>query len=530
MNLIGEAKKQNYLSRKNIFFLVLAFAILAISYFIQIPSDLTHITTINGEEIILTHSGQVMIGILIMAAILWITEPIPLPVTALLIIILQPMFGIAESKEVFSLFGNQAVFFLIGAFIIAAAVEKQGLHKRFALRFLSLFERTPKFFTLGIMLSCALLSFVMPEHGVAALFLPIIISILIAMKIVPKQSNFGKVCMLSIAYGCSIGSLGTLIGGARNPYTIGFLSSLETPINVTFLDWMIMAMPVVIISLPVVWLILQICFPIKIKDVAGAKKEINHQVIQMGIIGKKDFLLILSFSMVLLLMLIFTSLPLILCTGVILSLILSYILNKKEFTVLFVLIFVVTLWILFSNSIYFGLAVIALIGSILLFITRSINWKDVEKRVPWGIILLYGGAITLGVGIQGTGAGNWIAAILFQSTGVNIFIVIFVMILLTVLLTNIMSNIGAVALLLPIGISIASNVEGISPLLASMIIALSGGLAFILVIATPGNAITYSSGYYSTNDLAKAGIFANVVCILIIFSIAVLYWKGVLGL
>lgn len=522
--------KKTPLSNRDFFFIILAFSMLVFFYFIQLPEGLTSITNTNGETITLTHNGQIMIGILFMAAILWITEPIPLPVTALLIIILQPILGIFESKEVFSLFGNQAVFFLIGAFIIAAAVEKQGLHKRFALRFLGFFEKSPRFFTLGIMLSCAMLSFIMPEHGVAALFLPIIASILIAMRIIPKQSNFGKISMLSIAYGCSIGSLGTLIGGARNPYTIGFLSSLETPINVTFVDWMIYAMPVVLISLPVVWIILQLAFPVEIKDVSLAKKEINNQVTQMGIINKKDFLILFSISILFLSLITLSNLTLMIVSGIILALFLSYILEKKEFTVLFILIFVIALWIFFSSSIYFGLAVVAILGSILLFVTGSIEWKDVEKRVPWGIILLYGGAITLGIGIQTTGAGSWIATQLFQNTGANIYLVILVMILFTVLLTNIMSNVGAVALLLPIGVSIASNVAGISPLLASMIIALSGGLAFMLVIATPGNAITYSSGYFTTKDLFKAGLFANIICIFIVFTVAIVYWIGILGL
>ncbi|MCK4996476.1 MAG: anion permease, partial [Thermoplasmatales archaeon] len=236
--------------RKNrdLFFIILAFSIVAIFFLAPSPEGLTH-------------NGQAMIGILIMAAILWITEPIPLAVTGLLIMIMQPLLHVLTPGEVFSSFGNQAVFFLIGAFILAGAVEKHGLHRRIALLFLSKFEKSPRFFTLGIMTSCAFLSFVMPEHGVAALFLPIVISILIAMKIVPKRSNFGKISMLCIAYGCSIGSLGTLIGGARNPLTIGVLSDLSPPINVTFVDWMIYSMPVVFITLPLVWLVLQFAFP-----------------------------------------------------------------------------------------------------------------------------------------------------------------------------------------------------------------------------------------------------------------------------
>jgi len=186
--------------------------------------------------------------------------------------------------------------------------------------------------------------------------------------------------------------------------------------------------------------------------------------------------------------------------------------------------------VFFSHYTYFGLAGIALLGSSLLFITKTITWKDVEKKVPWGIILLYGGAITLGIGMQQTGAGGWIAQNLFTILSGNPYLVIFGLILFTIILTNVMSNTGAVAVLLPIGFAIANEIPSLSPLLSSMIIALSGGLAFVFIIATPGNAITYSAGYFTTKDLFKAGSIANIICVFIIFAIAIIYWKGILNL
>ncbi len=459
--------------RYDALFLGIAVLILLLFYFIPPPTGLTS-------------QGKMMIGILLTAALLWITEPIPLAATGLFIILLQPLLGIMSADTVFSSFGNQAVFFLIGAFIIAAAVETHGLHKRLALAFLKRFETSPRFFTFGIMLSCAMLSFIMPEHGVAALFLPIIISILLAMKLIPKQSNFGKISLLAIAYGCSIGSLGTLIGGARNPLTIGFLS--DAGITVTFVEWMIYAMPVVIISLPIVWLILQLVFPLEINDITLAKNEIEKQVAMQGTF------------------------------------------NMQEIIVLTILIVTIFLWVFFSHYTYFGLAGIALLGSSFLFITKTITWKDVEKKVPWGIILLYGGAITLGIGMQQTGAGSWIAHNLFTILSGNPYSIIFGLILFTIILTNVMSNTGAVAVLLPIGFAIANEIPSLSPLLSSMIIALSGGLAFVFIIATPGNAITYSAGYFTTKDLFKAGSIANIICLFIIFAIAIFYWKGILNL
>lgn len=473
-NITGKSRLSSLINW-NIFFIAVALSIVVLLYFLPTPDGLTE-------------NGKIMIGILIMGGILWATESLPLAVTGLLIIIIQPLLGVLPASEVFSSFGNQAVFFLIGAFILAGAVEKHGLHKRIALRLLSFFEKSPRVLSFGIMSSCALLSFVMPEHGVAALFLPIVVSILIAMKITPKESNFGKICMLSIAYGCSIGSLGTLVGGARNPLTVGLLSDLNPPIIVTFFDWMIYSMPIVLVSLPIVWIVLQISFPLEIKSITIAKNEINKQVSMAGRM------------------------------------------SKYEVIVSIVLILTVFLWVFFSSPEYLGLAVIAILGSIILFFTKSITWKDVEERVPWGIIILYGGAITLGVGMQKTGAGAWIAHRIFEVMGNNPFLVIIGLIIFTVILTNIMSNVGAVAILLPIGLSLATEIPEISPLLASMLIALCGGLAFMFVIATPGNAITYSSGYFSSRDLLKAGVIANIICIMVIFLIAIFYWKGVLGI
>lgn len=457
----------------NIIFISIALLILIIFYFIPAPEGLSN-------------EGKIMIGILLSAAILWITEPIPLAATGLFIMVLQPLFQITPAENVFESFGNQAIFFLIGAFIIAAAVETHGLHKRLALSFLKRFEKNPRSLTFGIMLSCASMSFIMPNHGVAALFLPIITSILLAMKLIPKQSNFGKISILSIAYGCSIGSIGTLIGGARNPLTIGFLS--DYGITVTFYQWILYAMPVVFICLPIVWIILQIVFPIEKLDISIAKQEIEKQVSMQG-----------SFS-------------------------------KQEIIVLGTLFLTIFLWIFYSDNTYFGLAGIALLGSIILFISGSITWKDIEKKVPWGIILLYGGAITLGIGMQNTQAGAWIAQKIFENASGNPYLIIFVIILITMVLTNIMSNTGAVAVLLPIGMAIATQIPFISPLFASMLIALSGGLAFIFIIATPGNAITYSAGYFSTKDLFKAGTLANILCLFVIFIVAIVYWKGVLNI
>jgi len=462
-------------SKQRIAVLVSAIVILVIFYLIPTPDGLTD-------------SGKMMLGILVVGILLWVSEAIPLAITALLVIILQPILYIFEPNQVFTSFGNVAIFFLIGAFIIASAVEKHNLHKRIALIFLRKFEHSPKFFTLGIMLCSAFLSFIIPNHAVALLMMPIVLSILVTLNVIPRFSNFGKVSMLSIAYGCSIGSLGTLVGGARNPVAVGFLETYRSEaypngITVTFLEWMLYAIPVVLISLPIIWLLLIYFYPIEIKDLKEVSIKLTSDIEKLGPI------------------------------------------SNKEITVTAILIGTVIAWIIIPTLFsYIGLAVIAVASGIAMFFSGSIEWKDIEQRVPWGIILLYGGAISLGIGMVETGAAEWLADNILLLSGDNLVVTIFILILITVIFTNTMSNTAAVAMILPIGAGFALALD-ISPLFTSMLIALAGGLAFILVIATPANAITYSAGYYSSKDLIRTGLIANLICILVLFLIAISYWR-----
>jgi sodium-dependent dicarboxylate transporter 2/3/5 len=242
-------------------------------------------------------------------------------------------------------------------------------------------------------------------------------------------------------------------------------------------------MPVVFISLPIVWLLLLYFYPLEVKDLKSVREKLSSEIKELGDI------------------------------------------RSEEKTVTLILAGTVIAWIIIPSFFsYIGLAVIAVAGGIVMFFSGSVTWSDIEKRVPWGIVLLYGGAITLGIGMLETGAAEWLANNLLYLSGDNPVIVIFLLILLTILFTNLMSNTAAVAMILPIGAGFAQVLGFASPLVTSMAIALAGGLAFVLVIATPANAITYSAGFYSTKDLLRAGLIANFICILVLFSIAVTYW------
>jgi len=455
---------------KNIAYILLSLLIVILSLLIPRPSGLSR-------------DGTVMLGILIMAAVLWITEAIPLAVTGILIMILQPLLTSMDASQVFSNFGNKAIFFIIGSFMLATAIEKHGLHKRIALKILSWFGKGPKIFLFGTLLVGALLSLIMQEHAVAILLLPVFMHILVSMKLTPKASNFGIATMIALTFGTSIGSWGTLLGGARNPLTIGFLENLGYQIS--FLEWIKMALPMVFIALPFAWLVLVTLFPPEIKDIEVARKEIEKDVVSMGKMGMEEKKVLIIYSIV------------------------------------------VFMWIFMSQQI--GVAVIALIGVVLMFSFRVVNWADVEKGVQWGIILLYGGAITMGIGLQQTGAAEWLAKNILLLVGENPYAALASLIIVGFMLTNLMSNTAAVAFLLPIGIGISGAV-GLSPVVTSFAIALAGGGAFMLIIATPGAAIAYSSGYFSPKHLLKAGFFTSIICMFFLFLIAVFYWQGILGL
>jgi len=224
----------------------------------------------------LTYEGQAMFGVLAFAASVFLLQPIPLGLAGIVILVLPLVLGATTVTGAFRSFGNTAVFFLIGAFIISACVERTSLHKRLSLHFLKLMGRSPKLLVLGTMLTGAILSFIMPEHGVIVLIIPVLMFILIGLGSVPLRSNLAKCVMIGAAYGCSIGSLGTPLGGARNPLTIGFLR-LEG-IEVDFLRWTVLSMPIVILSIIVVWAILVLVFPPEPVDLNKMKRVLKAEV------------------------------------------------------------------------------------------------------------------------------------------------------------------------------------------------------------------------------------------------------------
>ena len=434
-------------------YLATAFLILLTFYFLPQPTGLSY-------------EGKMMLGILVFGAFLFISEALPLGIAGLLVMVIPPIFGIFSPQEVFGFFGNEAVFFLIGAFMLAAGVQKSGLHKRVANYILKAFGKSSKLYILGILMLAASLSFIISEHAVVALLLPIIG---ISLLNVEKGSNMGKAGMIALTYGATVGSVATLMGGARNPYTVAYLAE-NYGIHLSFLHWLIMALPVTLIMLPILWII--------IITMHKPEEFIATKVEKKGKIENEEWIVI----------------------GVLI------------FT--FLILFTIRSW---------GIAVAVIIGAVLLFVFGVLSWKDIEKSMPWGIILLYGGAMTLGKGLQITGASQWLASSIVGIIGTNSYIILLILLSITVLMTELMSHAAAVALMLPIATSMAS-VIGMSVLVVSMAVALASGFGYALLIGTPGNIMTYSTGYFKQKDIMKTGVLADMIGIGVVFLMATVLW------
>lgn len=444
------------MNKRKLLSLIIAFFTLVVFYFMPSPEGLTY-------------AGKMMIATLLFGAILFISEALPLGISGLLVMVIPPVFGVLPPDEVFGFFGNEAVFFLIGAFILAAGIQSSGLHVRFAYHMLKFFGNSPKKMIFGILVLGATLSFVISEHAVVALLLPIVGLVLMQ---VPKGSNAGKAGMIALTYGCTAGSVATLMGGARNPYTVAFLYE-NYGVKITYAKWVIMAMPISLLMIPLLWVILTRLYPPEEQDV----NLLNN----LGPMGAKEWKMLL--------------------------------------------ILIITIIMLFYLR-DLGIAVAVIAGASLIFLLDIASWRDVEKSLPWGVVLLYGGAMTLGRGLQVTGASRWIAGMILGLIGHNPYLVLAVLIGITILMTEIMSHAAAVALMLPIGTGIAV-LSGLNVSNVAMAIAISGGFGYALLLGTPGNILTYSTGYFKQRDIVKSGIIADMAGWVIVFLFSAFIWNAV---
>ena len=433
-----------------------------------------------------------MLAITVWVAIWWNTEAIPLAATSLLPLILLPLLGIIPIGTVSSSYSNPMVLLYMGGFFIAMAIEKWNLHKRIALNIILLIGTNIPSIILGFMVATAFLSMWISNTATTLMMLPIGMAVISQLTLLNSQSkeitNVGKALMLGIAYSASIGGLATLIGTPTN-IILAAMANETFGYEISFSKWFTFAFPLSSILLIICWIYLtksafKIPFTLKIE---GGKEEIKHQLLSLGKISFEEILVLCVFFLV------------------------SFFWITRSF--------------LFSDLIP-GLddTIIALVGAIILFALpassenkKILDWKTAEK-IPWGILLLFGGGLAIADGFKNTGLADWIGSqfALLDFLGFGVFLLI--VILVVNFLTEITSNIATASMLLPILAAVAIEMN-VNPLILMIGATLAASCAFMLPVATPPNAVVFGSGLLKITDMTKAGFWMNIISIIIVFLI-----------
>lgn len=436
----------------------------------------------------LTDVAQFTAAVALLMAIWWITEAIPIPATALLPIVLFPLLGVGSAGAVAANYAHHLIFLFLGGFWIAATLERWNLHRRIALHTIRIVGTSPHRVVLGFMVATAFLSMWLSNTATTMMMLPIGMAVLsrIAPEALQRDAGeplvnpFGTALMLGIAYAASIGGVATLIGTPPNAVLAGVVEKLYG-FKITFADWIVFGLPLSVVMLVLAWWYLTRLSFTRLPRVRGTGKETIRNEIQR--IGPLTF---------------------------------------QEKAVLAVFVSVAAAWIGHGLAPWTWLAKlqdssIAIAGAIALFLLpakdghggRLLDWPTAVK-IPWDIILLFGGGFALADGFARSGLAEWIATQLAGLSGVGWVAIVAAVALLTIFLTEVTSNTATATMLLPIVASIAAG-AGIHPLGPMAAAALAASFAFMLPVATPPNAVVFASRCVSIPQMARAGIWLNLL-------------------
>lgn len=440
----------------------------------------------------LTQEGMVVLTMSVVATILFVTEPVPLPTVALLIVVGEVLLLGMNSSDVARSLMSDSVLFIMGSLMIAVAVVKQKLDRRLAFLIVRFTGTRTANVCMGISLVSGLLASFIGEHTVAAMMLPVGVTLIRLTSDDPAQvRRLAAVLLFSISYGASIAGVGTPSGGARNAIMIGYWREFfydptdpETwKYAVDYLRWMVFAYPLFLIQVPFVTAVLFFTFKPQQKNIARAVVRLRAQLADEGSMKISHWSTIIIFAAIL------------------------------------------VCWIFASDSI--GLGTVAILGAVAFLVFGLVGWEEINNGVNWGVVLLYAAVISLGVQMKETGAALWVAQsflTLLEPLGADHGFGLWAAVMaLTTGVTNTMSNGAAVAVLGPIVLKLAV-VAGEEPLVLGFVTAVASAFAYLTVVGTPACTIVYASGYLKTTDFLKAGWKMVVVSTIITLFAASLYW------
>lgn len=435
---------------------------------------------------LISEKADVVIAIALWMIIWWITEAVSISVTALLPLLLFPLFKIMPIADVGTNYGSPIIFLFFGGFVLALALEKVNLHKRIALTIINWTGTSPNKVILGFMIATAFMSMWISNTASTVVMLPIAMSVINLLisdtdGFSKQDQNFALSIMLGIAFSANAGGIATVIGTPPNSVLIGLLEN-EYNTEISFLKWMLIGLPFSTLLISVIYFVLIKLFPNK-GIVFNASKDVIHDELQK--LGK---------------------------------------VSAKEKQVLITFAVIVFLWIFRTiiNSIFPSLGLsdtmISILGALALFAIPFnlkkgdfiLEWKDTQK-LAWGILILFGGGLALAKGMSASGIVDVVAATISNSD-ISIILTASLLILLMLFMTELMSNVALTAVLIPVVAGIAIGLE--IPILYLLIpVTMASSCAFMLPMATPPNAIVFASGFVKVNQMARVGIILNLIAV-----------------
>jgi solute carrier family 13 (sodium-dependent dicarboxylate transporter), member 2/3/5 len=440
----------------------------------------------------LTHPGQIVLAMSIMATMLFISEAVPLPTVPLLIIVGEVVLLKVDPTKVAQSLMTDSVLFIMGSLMLAVAVVKQRLDKRIAWWIVRTTGTNVYWISFGITTVCGLLAAFIGEHTVAAMMLPVGVTLITLTSNDPKKvHNLAAVILFSISYGCSIAGVATPSGGARNAIMISYWKDFFYDPNdpstqrylMDYVHWAMYAFPMFVLRLPIVAALLIFTFRPETTDMSRAISRLRTQVSMQGPMRGSEWMTILIFS----------------------------------FTILG--------WVTYSSQL--GLGVIAIAGTAAFLVFGLVRWEDINAGVNWGVVLLYAAAISLGVEMKNTGAAEWVAGGVIhgmQAIGAGSDLAFNTAIsLLTIGVSNTMTAGAAVAVLAPIVLKTAVA-AGEDPLRVGFIAAISSAFGYLTPAAQPAFTIIYASGYLKGSDFFKIGIRMMAISFIVLLLTSSFYW------
>lgn len=448
------------------------------------------------------------LAITVLMAIWWLTDIIPLAVTAMLPVVLFPLFGIMNGKAVSSTYFNYVIFLFMGGFIVALAMEKWNLHKRIALRILLFTGTGPLRLLFGFMFATAFLSMWISNTATVMMMLPIILSIISNLEeYVDKKdiSRFSVGILLGVAYGASIGGIATLVGTPPNPIFVQVLEIMfpKAP-EISFSDWFIFAFPITVVMFVFTWLFLYLRFKPSSSWDQLKTVSFREQYQALGKMGFEEKVVLIDFVILAVLWL-----------------------TRSGVTIGHT---VVHGWgSLFKYPSYINDGTVAIAMAVLLVLIPSktekgkqlMDWKTINK-LPWGILLLFGGGFALASGFKESGLSSWFGQQMSVFAGQPDLLIIIVVAIGMAFLTEVTSNTATTQLILPIlaGLSVSLH---LNPLLLMLPATISASMAFMLPVATPPNAIVFGANKFSISTMARTGVIINIFGAIVI-TLITYYW------